>query len=166
MMETRRRRALSLRVLAGVLAALVGGVVLAQSTNSEVGTWKLNLTKSAFNSGPRLKGGASKIEAVGEGTKVIVEGGVRDDGTVAPAWEYTANYDGKDYPVTANPFGDTVARTRINATTIQSVFKKAGKVTTTQTAVISADGKTRTVTQKGMNAAGQPTDSVLVYDKQ
>jgi len=42
----------------------------------------------------------------------------------------------------------------------------APKVTTTQTSVVSADGKTRTVTSKGINAQGQTIDSVLFYDKQ
>jgi hypothetical protein len=59
-----------------------------------------------------------------------------------------------------------VARTRINATTIQSVYKKGGKVTTTQTSVVSADGKTRTVTTTGVNGAGQTVNNVAVYDKQ
>ena len=59
-----------------------------------------------------------------------------------------------------------VARTRINATTIQTISKKGGKVTTTQTSAVSADGKTRTVTTKGVNAAGQTVNNVAVYDRQ
>jgi hypothetical protein len=88
------------------------------------------------------------------------------DGTTRH-WEVTANYDGKDSPITGNnPDADMVARTRVNATTIKTINKKGGKVTTTQTSTVSADGKTRTVTTTGMNAAGQQVKNVAVYDRQ
>lgn len=90
---------------------------------------------------------------------------VLPDGTKTH-WEYTANYDGKDSHVTGNPDADMVARTRINATTIQAVNKKNGKITTTNASVISSDGKTRTVTIKGMNAKGQTVNNVLLFVKQ
>jgi len=44
--------------------------------------------------------------------------------------------------------------------------KQAGKVTVTQTIVVSADGKTRTTTTKGVDAAGKPVDSVSLYERQ
>jgi hypothetical protein len=150
---------------AGVLAALLGGAVLAQTTDSQVGNWKLNLAKSKYSPGPAPKSATTKIEAVGAGTKVIVDQ-MLADGTTRH-YEFTANYDGKDNPVIGNnPDADIIARTRINANTIQSVSKKSGKVTTTQTSTVSADGKTRTVTTKGVNAAGQTVNNVAVYEKQ
>lgn len=45
-------------------------------------------------------------------------------------------------------------------------IKKAGKVTSTGTNVVSKDGKTFTQTLKGTNASGQPTSSVAVFEKQ
>ena len=139
--------------------------VLAQGTDSQVGTWKLNLAKSKYSPGPAPKSATTKIEAVGAGTKVIVDQ-AQADGSMRH-WEFTANYDGKDNPITGNnPDADMVARTRINATTIQTISKKGGKVTTTQTSAVSADGKTRTVTTKGVNAAGQTVNNVAVYDRQ
>ncbi len=76
-------------------------------------------------------------------------------------WEYAANYDGKDNPITGNSQnGDVVAQTRVDARTTQSVYKKGGKVTVTQTSVVSADGKTRTVASKGTNAMGKAVDNV------
>jgi len=68
-----------------------------QASNSEVGTWKLNLAKSKFNQGPAPKRVTIKTEAAGAGIKTIVDG-VSDDGTVRHS-ESTANYDGKDNPV-------------------------------------------------------------------
>jgi hypothetical protein len=49
---------------------------------------------------------------------------------------------------------------------VKTVNKKAGKVTTSQTSQVSADGKTRTVTTTGVNAAGKTVNNVAVYDKQ
>jgi hypothetical protein len=45
-------------------------------------------------------------------------------------------------------------------------IKKGGKVTITGKAVVSADGKTRTVTLSGTDAAGKHIESTAVYDKQ
>jgi len=96
---------------------------------------------------------------------VIVDN-VQADGSIGH-WEFTANYDGKDSPMIGNnPNADMVARTRINARTVQTISKKGGKVTTTQTSEVSADGKTRTVITKGVNAAGQTVHNVAVYDRQ
>jgi len=59
-----------------------------------------------------------------------------------------------------------VARTRVDANTYRLVYKKDGKVTTTQTTVVSSDGKTRTTTSTGTSAKGNAVNSVVVYDKQ
>jgi len=130
----------------------------------QVGMWKLNVAKSKY-SGPVPKSVTTNITAAGQGTKVVVDQALAN-GTVRH-WEFTANYDGKDSKVTGNnPDADTVARTRIDANTVQTVSKKNGKVTTTQMSTVSADGKTRTVTTKGVNAAGQQVNNVAIYDKQ
>ena len=49
---------------------------------------------------------------------------------------------------------DSVTVKRIDANTLETVARKGGKVTTTQRNVVSADGKTRTVTTTGTNARG------------
>ena len=77
----------------------------------------------------------NKIEAVGTGVKVTVEQELAN-GTMT-RFQYTSNNDGKDTPTTGNPDADMVARSRINATTTQTVNKKGGKITTTATAVVS-----------------------------
>ena len=41
-----------------------------------------------------------------------------------------------------------------------------GKVAGMTRIVVSKDGKTRTLTQTGKNAAGQTVNNVLVYEKQ
>jgi hypothetical protein len=161
-MRTSTERLLAAGLL-GVLISVVP-VALAQSSNSEVGTWKLNVAKSKF-SPVVLKSGTVKIEAVGAGIRNTVDT-VSADGTVRH-YEFSVNYDGKDNPVVGNsPNGDMVARTRVNATTTKQVNKKSGKITVTQTAVVSGDGKTLTISGTGTNALGQTVNNVLVFDKQ
>jgi hypothetical protein len=134
-------------------------------TDPQLGVWRLNVAKSTYSPGPTPKSATTTITAVGAGVKISVDQ-VLPDGTKRH-WEFTSNNDGKDVPVTGNnPDADMAARTRINATTMQTVLKKAGKVTITQTSVVSSDGKTRTITTKGVNAAGQQVNNVAVYEKQ
>ena len=160
---------LSVRSLVSTVACVGLSVFLVEAafaqSDPQVGVWKLNVAKSTYSPGPGPKSGTTTIEAAGAGTKVVVDQ-VLADGTKRH-YEFTSSYDGKDSPVTGNnPEVDTVARTRTNATTVQTIAKKGGKVTTTQTSVVSSDGKTRTVTTTGVNATGQQVKNVAVYEKQ
>jgi hypothetical protein len=163
-MQTKLTRSCLSAAFAGAFATVLAATLLAQAPDPHVGTWKLNPAKSKYSPGPTPKSGTTKIEAAGAGTKVVVDQ-ILADGSVRH-WEVTANYDGKDAPVTGNPDADTMARTRVDANTVKSVSKKGGKVTTTQTSAVSSDGKTRTVTTTGTNGAGQTVNNVAVYDKQ
>jgi len=163
MKAIRRMSLCSTFALACVLVA--GGTALAQSGNTIVGTWKGNIAKSKAAPGTGFKSTTTMFEAAGAGIKGIVDA-VSEDGT-KQHWTFTANYDGKDSPITGNsPWGDTIALTRVDANTTKSVYKKNGKVTINQTTVVAADGKSRTVTSKGTNAAGKAIDNVTFYDKQ
>src|SRR4051812_11933936 len=86
--------------IAGMVAVLTGSFVLAQGADPQVGTWKLNVAKSRVSPAPGPKSGTIKIEAVGAGSKVIVDQALAD-GSMRH-FEYTANYDGKDSPVAGN----------------------------------------------------------------
>jgi hypothetical protein len=147
---------------AAVVVVLAGATALAQSSDPLIGTWKLNVAKST---GVQFKTGTSKIEAAGAGVKFTVDL-LTADGTPYH-WTFTANYDGKDNPVTGNsPYGDTTAVERIDAKTTRIISKLGGKVVTTQTIVVSGDGKTRTTSTKGTDAKGQKVDTVSFYEKQ
>jgi hypothetical protein len=76
--------------------------------------------------------------------------------------------DGKSYPTTTTvlPGSDASAYTRVNASTVSFKRMLAGKVVQTGSRVVSADGKTMTVTTTGVNAKGQQINEVGVYDKQ
>jgi hypothetical protein len=105
-----------------------------------------------------------KVEASGQGEKVTTEG-VNANGTPTMT-QYTANFDGKDYPLTGSQDFDTVSLKRIDARTTERTDKKGDKVVRTLTRVVSQDGKTMTVTIKGTNAQGQAVNNVEMYEKQ
>lgn len=75
------------------------------------------------------------------------------------------NFDGRDHP-TATENYDTTAWKRINANRYEAIRKKGGKIVLTSINVVSSDGKTMTITTKGVNADGQAVNNVRVYDKQ
>jgi hypothetical protein len=84
----------------------------------------------------------------------------------AQEWSYTTNLDGSDSKVTANhPNADVAAVKRVDATTVEVVNKKGRKETTRQRNVVSADGKTRTVTTTGVDGSGQKVNMVVVFEK-
>ena len=148
-------------------AALVifGLAASAQNKDPFVGTWKLNLAKSKYSPGPAPKATTSTYAAAGKGYKVSVK--TEPASGPGQEWSYTTDLDGKDSKVTGNnPNADTVAVKRIDALTLESVSKKGGTVTATQKNVVSADGKTRTVTTTGTTADGQKVNNVAVYEKQ
>jgi hypothetical protein len=147
----------------GVFALAV--LATAQSKDPFVGTWRLNVEKSKYTPGPAPKSITSTYEAAGKGYKVSV----KNEPASGPVqqYSYTSNLDGTDSPITGNnPNADTISVKRIDANTLETVNKKGGKVTTTQRNVVSADGKTRTVTTTGMDAQGQKVNSVGVFEKQ
>jgi hypothetical protein len=146
--------------IAAVLLGIMVGVAFAQSSDPLIGTWKINPQKSKG-----AKSGTTVIESAGKGLKWTVDL-VSTDGT-STHWSFTADYDGKDTPVTGNsPYGNTASLTRVDAKTVRITAKQDGKVTTTSTIVLSADGKTRTTTTKGKDPKGQTVDVVSVYEKQ
>jgi hypothetical protein len=158
------RRVSLLTVIAATTIVAVAAA-FAQAPNPHVGSWRLNVAKSTYSPGPAPKSATTKIEAVAGGFKYTVDQ-VTGDGAVRH-WEFTTSYDGKESKITGNnPDADTVALTRVNPNTTQSTSKLAGKVMTTQTAVVSADGKTRTNTTKGTNAKGQTVNNVAVFERQ
>jgi len=129
----------------------------------QMGTWKLNEAKS------KLAPGAAKNTMVvystaGDNVKVTVDG-VDKDGK-ATHNEWVGKFDGKDYPVTGDPGSDARSYKTVDANTMELTVKKGGKVTATGKVVVSADGKTRTVTISGTDAQGNKVESSALYDKQ
>ena len=109
---------------------------------------------------PSLEGEACN----GPSGKVTVDGTDSDGKPVHNEW--TGKYDGKDYPVTGSSTEDTRSYKKVDARTLVITNKKGDKVTISGRAVVSADGKTRTVTITGTDSKGNKFTSTAVYDKQ
>jgi hypothetical protein len=138
--------------------------VSAAAADKQSGTWKMDSAKSQYSPGPAAKSNTVKIDSDADNIKLSSDG---IDAAGNPTHvEYTAKYDGKDYPITGVPNADTVAIERIDTNTVQSTIKNAGQVVMTVRSVVSNDGKTRTSTFKGKNAQGQDVNNVVVYNKQ
>ena len=115
--------------------------------------------------GPAPASQTLKIESWGSDGVNYSSDGV--DAAGKPAhWEFQAKCDGKFVPFKGNPDADMISYKRIDGNTIESSTQLNGKVTGHTRAVVSADGKTRTLTQTGKNAKGQDIHNVLVFEKQ
>ena len=134
------------------------------SADQHSGTWKMNAAKSTFSPGPAPKSTTVKVDA-DENTVKVTADVTNADGTGIHV-EYTAKFDGKDYPVTGNPNADLVSVKRLEGGAIESTSKKAGQVTITITSTVSKDGKSRTSVWKGKDAQGHEVNNVVVFDKQ
>jgi hypothetical protein len=154
---------MKLRTTVWLLVTLFAGATLCFAADPNIGTWKLNEAKSKIDAG-LPKNLTVKYEAVGDSIKATVDG---VDGKGKPTHnEWTGKYDGKDYPVTGDPSSDMRSLKKIDDRTLELTVKKGGKVTMTGRVVLAADGKSRTLTASGTDAAGKKIQSVSVYDKQ
>jgi hypothetical protein len=145
------------------LAALLAGVVVCFAADVNIGTWKLNDAKSKISPGAG-KNNTVIIAPAGDSVKVTVDG-IGSDGKPTHN-EWTGKFDGKDYAITGDPVSDMRAYKPVNDHTLALTEKKGDKITNTGRVVVSADGKTRTVTVSGTDANGKKTSVTFVYDKQ
>ncbi|MFM2123979.1 MAG: hypothetical protein RL328_430 [Acidobacteriota bacterium] len=151
------------------IATLTLGLLMASvavfAADSSLGTWKWNAAKSKSNSTNPLKNRTDVYEASPDGGIKVTRTETRADGTTNNS-SYAFKYDGKEYPVKGQPF-DTISAKRVDDnTTVTDVSKKGGPLRQTSRNVFSKDGKTRTQTVTGTDAAGKQVSSSYVYDKQ
>ena len=133
------------------------------AADPHMGTWKLNEAKSNVTRGT-LKYNTVTVENMFGKLKVSADGVDADGKAVHSEW--TGNFDGKDYPVTGDPIGDTRSYTKVDDRTLNFTDKKGGKIIDAGRLVVSADGKTRTATVSGTTPKGKKFKNIGVYDKQ
>ncbi|HEY0799473.1 MAG TPA: hypothetical protein VGD54_01415 [Steroidobacteraceae bacterium] len=151
-------KTLSLIMLAAVLFA---GPAFA--ADPIVGTWKLDVAKSKFSTGA----------APSSGTRVYKEANglyTLDQKLTGADGKETSNRvqyrDGKDVKQAAGAAADTTLAKKIDANTWDFDLKKDGKVVGHVHRVVSADGKTLTIHNTGMQLSGVTGDETLVFDRQ
>ncbi len=151
------------RMIVLTLAVVLVAASACFAQDAQMGTWKLNTAQSKIANGVNRN---TKVvyEAAGDKIKVTVDG-LNPDGTAAHD-EWTGKFDGTDYAVSGDPNSDMRSYKVANPNTLNMKIKKGGKVTVTGRIVVSADGKTRTVTTSGTTPQGRTFKSIAVYDKQ
>lgn len=142
-------------------------VVRAQAPDAWVGTWKLNLAKSKYepaNLAPKSQT-IKQDAAAGGAVKTAVD--VVDAQGKTQHQEYMVTFDSKAVAIPGAADANTTrVYKRIDSRSYEYVQSVAGKPTVTVRTVVSADGKTRTLTTTGRNAQGQTINSVAVYERQ
>jgi hypothetical protein len=150
-------------VRTGALLLLAAGIAYAAGNDLFMGTWKLNEAKSKTAAG-MPKNSTVAYTADGDNVKVGIDGTDAKGQSFHSEW--TGKFDGKDYALTGDPSADMRSYKVVNDHTLLAVSKKDSKETLTARIVVSADGKTRTVTVSGTDASGAKVTSTQFYDKQ
>jgi hypothetical protein len=128
-----------------------------------IGTWRLNVAKSKYRPGPAPRSETRVYTLTKNGIKGTVNT-VWSDGKSTKV-EFPANTDGKDYPVTGSQGADAVSWNRIDENSASLILKHAGRTIGSGRRVVSADGKTMTITYQGVNSLGDQVDNIVVYDR-
>jgi len=150
-------------IVALTVVGFAGLELLAQASDPANGAWELNLTKSKYASTPAPKSETRTIEVVGD--RITFTARAMDADGKTTVSQFTANFDGKEYPLKGNPNYDSISLKRIDRFTTESTTLKAGKVVYRHRRVISADGKVMTLTSQSTNAKGETLTDIQVYDK-
>ena len=174
-----RLQALGFRLTSGHACVIAAVVCFATSTTPSWaqgaaglnGTWALNQDKSNFEpleTRPTrrivtltLKGDELTHSTETQRTRFLDVEPFQEVSTARVS--YTARFDGREYPVPNS--SAKIKLKRINATTFERVAT-TGSASETGTWTLSADGKTLTVTTKGVDGEGTPYTSTQVYEKQ
>jgi hypothetical protein len=167
--NTNRRKTFVKKILSSAfLGALLtsGSAVIAAGSVADpaVGTWKLNLAKSAFAGIPAYKSQIRIYSRSGQDitlkmTTVSAEG---KETTTQSAYKLN----GKDYPSMGNPDFDSLSGMQIDTNTVEFTLKRAGEPVGKIRRTVSKDGQTLTINYEITNANGVQTGAVTVFDKQ
>ena len=150
------------KTFAVILAFWVLAAGVCFAADPQMGTWKLNEAKSRMT--PETLKNTRVVYSSMFGQVKVKSDGIGGDGKPVHI-EWSGKFDGKDYPVTGDPNSDARSYTKMNDRTLMTTAKKNGKVMVTGKIVVSADGKSRTVTLTGATPKGKKFRNVAVYDK-
>ena len=149
--------------LTAVLACLVVTTTVGMQQAPWFGTWQLKSQESAGPfSDPAYKRVTSKIEPLADGLKVTYDM-VRTRGGITHL-EWTGRFDGRDYPVQGMDYVLTNAYRILDDRSYEIVIKVDGQMAATAVAVVSADGRTLTVTTRERRPGGQAA-TTAIYER-
>lgn len=162
-----------MKKIIGGSVALVFGCLLFGAANAFVGTWKLNVAKSSamqFADGKLIKKSEIKdsvMTVAVEGDTTTVRGHSTMGGqSVSSAFTMPIAGGPLNYTEGAPPVGITDTMKSIDDRTDDVISTMNGKVVLTTHVVVSANHKTMTLTQSGVDEKGKAFKTVQVYDRQ
>ena len=138
--------------------------VLASAGNPQIGTWKLNESKSKFSPGATKNHAVTYTETGGGMINVTVDGTDKDGKAVH--WTLQCKFDGKPYNVEGNPLIDTITYKKVNDRTNHMTGMKDGKTTMTGTITVSKDGNSRVINVTTTGEDGKKITENAWYDKE
>jgi hypothetical protein len=147
-----------------LLLAMILSAAMAWAADPVLGTWQLDLAKSKFRPGPAPKSQTRIYEAQGAGIRVTVKT-LEADGHSTTV-HISANYDGKDYPVTGGGEIDAIALKKVDERTAEATLMHGSKVVAHGVREVSKDGKTLTITHKGTDRQGAMVQNTAIYARQ
>ena len=132
------------------------------AANPHIGTWRLNEGRSKV---PAVMGQNNKVVYTEQGDKikVTVDGVDKDGKQTHSVW--VGKFDGKAYPVKGNMSYDSIAYKVVNDHTNDITTWKNGKLVWSGRITVAPNGKSRTVTMNGTDAAGKKLSGKAVYDR-
>jgi uncharacterized protein (DUF2147 family) len=151
------------RIAAVVVTLSLLGSAACFAANAHVGTWKANQAKSKFAPGAGKTSTVMYAEKKDQ-LQVTVDGVGADGKPTHGVWAGKA--DGKTYKVKGNLSWDAMTYKMVNDRTYDMTAMKSGKMSWSGRSVVSADGKSRTLSMSGMGADGKKFQAKVVYDKQ
>ena len=157
-----RKHLLFFSRLAVAFGAAVIVMAQAQHITPFTGAWKLNLAKSTFNPGPPFH--SFTLTFTTEGTRKLDL--IRADGQpfkAALPWS-----DGKEVPVTVTEgsMENASAVSKIRGKVVDDTWRVNGKIIEKVHGVVSADGRTLTITVGGKDKQGATYQNYLTFEKQ
>ena len=156
----------------GVTALLTLACAASASAQSKddpsIGSWKLNVAKSTFTPGPPIKGDTRSYEVNDAGWLVVTTETIQPDGARTGV-RFAAKFDGKPYPQIGRfaPTVTLITYEPVDTRTLNYTQRdSSGKVVSTNTRIVSADGKTMTIEQKTTDDKGRPVVNVELFERQ
>jgi hypothetical protein len=155
-------------LLAFAVFAIAASAAAQSKDDPSLGTWKLNVARSKFTPGPPIKGDTRSYEVNDEGWLIVTTETIQPDGRRTGV-RFAAKFDGRAYPQIGR-FAATV--TLITYQPVDKLTLKytqrdtSGKVLSTNTRTVSADGKTMTIEQRSTDDQGRPSVNVELFERQ
>src|SRR5262249_13888433 len=135
-----------------------------------LGTWKVDSSRSRFSDpDASFMFATIEVQPAGNGLKSTTSGadgqGYATDFTFDSPLDGTASKVVSPMPLRGLSAVDTISLTRVNDHTIMGTGKKGGRIVFSDTRVVSADGKTMTISRNGITPEGKKYSSTIVLSR-